>query len=219
MALIIAVVDWYAVHTQNKKLEYFAKPGVMVALILWMLLNGGLSSTLIWFTLGLAFSMAGDIFLMLPRERFIAGLVSFLLAHLMYIAGLNQTPPAVNLPAAIVAVLVALTWLRIYRSISAGLTASGNTALKYPVLAYSLVISVMLLSALLTLTGETWQPAAALLVSGGALLFFMSDTLLAWNKFVTPLRNGRLAVIVTYHLGQIMIALGAVLHFSSLMPV
>lgn len=219
MALIIAVVDWYAVHTQNKKLEYFAKPGVMVALILWMLLNGGLSSTLIWFTLGLVFSMAGDIFLMLPRERFIAGLVSFLLAHLMYIAGLNQTPPAVNLPAAIVAVLVALTWLRIYRSISAGLTASGNTALKYPVLAYSLVISVMLLSALLTLTGETWQPAAALLVSGGALLFFMSDTLLAWNKFVTPLRNGRLAVIVTYHLGQIMIALGAVLHFSSLMPV
>jgi uncharacterized membrane protein YhhN len=217
--LIIAVVDWYAVHTQNKKLEYFAKPGVMVALILWMLLNGGLSSTLIWFTLGLVFSMAGDIFLMLPRERFIAGLVSFLLAHLMYIAGLNQTPPAVNLPAAIVAVLVALTWLRIYRSISAGLTASGNTALKYPVLAYSLVISVMLLSALLTLTGETWQPAAALLVSGGALLFFMSDTLLAWNKFVTPLRNGRLAVIVTYHLGQIMIALGAVLHFSSLMPV
>jgi uncharacterized membrane protein YhhN len=219
IGLIIAVVDWYAVYTQHKKLEYFAKPGVMVALILWMLMNGGLGSTLIWFTLGLAFSMAGDIFLMLPRERFIAGLVSFLLAHLMYIAGLNQTPPAINLPAVIVAVLVALTWLRIYRAISTGLVASGNTALKYPVLAYSLVISLMLLSALLTLTGETWQPAPALLVSGGALLFFLSDTLLAWNKFVTPLRNGRLAVIITYHLGQILIALGAVLHFSSLVPV
>jgi len=122
---------------------------------------------------------------MLPRERFIAGLVSFLLAHLMYIAGLNQTPPVINLPGAIVAVFVALTWLRIYRGIAASLQASGNTALKYPVLAYSLVISLMLLSALLTLTGETWQPPAALLVSSGALLFFLSDTLLAWNKFVT----------------------------------
>lgn len=216
IALIIAVVDWYAVYAQKKWLEYLAKPGVMVALLIWIVLNGGLSDGLVWFTLGLAFSMAGDIFLMLPRERFIAGLISFLLAHLMYTAGFNLAPPALNLPAAIVAVLIAFTWFRIYRAIAAGLQASGNEALKIPVLAYSLVISVMLLSALLTLTGETWQPAPALLVSGGALLFFISDTLLAWNKFVTPLRYGRLVVILTYHLGQIMITLGAVLHFGSI---
>jgi len=216
IALIIAVVDWYAVYAQKKRLEFLAKPGVMVALLIWIVLNGGLSGGLVWFTLGLAFSMAGDIFLMLPRERFIAGLISFLLAHLMYIAGFNLAPPSLNLPAAIVAVLIAFVWFRIYRAIAAGLQASGNAALKIPVLAYSLVISVMLLSALLTLTGETWQPAPALLVSGGALLFFISDTLLAWNKFVTPLRYGRLVVIITYHLGQIMITLGAVLHFGSL---
>ena len=48
----------------------------------------------------------------------------------------------------------------------------------------------MLLSALLTLAADTWQAGAAILVSAGALLFFLSDTLLAWNKFVTPFRMG-----------------------------
>jgi uncharacterized membrane protein YhhN len=52
-----------------------------------------------------------------------------------------------------------------------------------------------------------------MLVSAGALLFFISDTMLAWNKFVQRLKYGPLAVIVTYHIGQILIAVGAVLHY------
>jgi uncharacterized membrane protein YhhN len=95
------------------------------------------------------------------------------------------------------------------------LDASGQIALKTPVLIYSLVISVMLLSALLTLAADTWQAGAAILVSAGALLFFLSDTLLAWNKFVTPIKQGRLAVIITYHLGQILITVGATWHYLS----
>jgi uncharacterized membrane protein YhhN len=47
----------------------------------------------------------------------------------------------------------------------------------------------------------------------GAASFFMSDTLLAWNKFVTPISKGSLKVMVTYHLGQILIALGAATQF------
>jgi uncharacterized membrane protein YhhN len=150
---------------------------------------------------------------MRPRERFIAGLVSFLLAHVAYIIGINQIPPALNLPAIIIAVMVALVWFRHYRIIAASLVSSGQSHLQIPVLIYSLVISTMLLSALLTLTGEAWATAPALFLSTGALLFFISDTLLAWNKFVRPLRYGPLAVIITYHLGQIMIALGAVGQF------
>jgi uncharacterized membrane protein YhhN len=159
--------------------------------------------------------MAGDIFLMLPRERFIGGLVAFLLAHVAYIVGFNLTPTANNLAGFVLAVLVALVFLRVYRRIAAGLDASGQIALKTPVLIYSLVISVMLLSALLTLAADTWQAGAAILVSAGALLFFLSDTLLAWNKFVTPIKQGRLAVIITYHLGQILITVGATWHYLS----
>jgi alkenylglycerophosphocholine hydrolase len=213
IALLIAVLDWFAVATQRKTLEFFAKPGVMIFLLAWMWQTSGFHGALVWFGLGLAFSMAGDIFLMLPRERFIPGLIAFLLAHVAYIVGFNQTPPSWNLPAFIITMLVAFTILRVYRRIAAGLVASGNSSLRPPVLVYSLVISLMLVSALLTLTGITWQALPAMLVSAGALLFFISDTLLAWNKFVQRLKYGPLAVIITYHLGQTLLAVGAVLHY------
>ncbi len=215
VALIVAITDWVAVATRRKTLEYFAKPGVMLVLLVWLWQASGFSGSLIWFGLGLVFSMAGDIFLMLPRERFIAGLVAFLLAHVAYIIGFNQTPTAFNLAGFVLAVLVALVFLRVYRRIAVGLDSSGQPALKTPVLVYSLVISVMLLSALLTLAADTWQAGAAILISAGALLFFLSDTLLASNKFVTPIRWGRLAVIITYHLGQILITVGAAWHYLS----
>ncbi len=213
VSLIIAVLDWAAVAMQRKSVEYIAKPAVMVVLLIWLYQVSGFSGALIWFALGLAFSLAGDIFLMLPREQFIAGLVAFLLAHIFYIVGFLQTPVALNLPGLIIAVVIALVIIRLYRRIASGLEESGKPALKIPVLIYSLVISVMLLLALLTLTGESWQTSPALLVSLGALLFYISDALLAWNKFVTPLRQGRFISIIPYHLGQILLTVGAALHY------
>jgi len=212
IALGIALLDWVAVAKQWKTLEYFAKPGVMVALLLSLWSTGGLSGPLLWFALGLFFSMWGDIFLMLPREQFIAGLVAFLLGHIAYLIGFNQPLPPLNLPGLILAVMVGLTAARLARAIVAGLLRSGNASLRLPVLAYSAVISLMLLSALLTLVRPDWDSGDALLASAGAMLFFISDSVLAWNKFVTPLPNGRLLVIITYHLGQALIALGAARH-------
>lgn len=213
IALLVAALDWFAVATRRKTLEYFAKPVVMILLLAWMWQASAFQGALLWFGLGLAFSLAGDVFLMLPRERFIPGLIAFLLAHVSYIIGFNQTAPTWNLPALIMTALVAFTIIRIYRRIADGLIASGNPALRLPVLVYSLVISLMLVSALLTLTGISWQALPAILVSAGALLFFISDTLLAFNKFVQRLKYGPLAVIITYHLGQILLAVGAVLHY------
>jgi uncharacterized membrane protein YhhN len=213
VALIIAVVDWIAVARQWKTVEYIAKPGVMVALLIWLWSVGGFQGQLLWFAAGLVCSMAGDIFLMLPRERFVAGLIAFLLAHVAYLFGFNATFPPINLVTVILAIMVALVAARLYRSISQGLAASGNGNLKMPVLVYSTVISLMLLSALITLVRPEWSSSSALLVSCGALLFFLSDASLAWNKFVQPLHHGRLIVIVTYHLGQVLITLGAALHF------
>jgi uncharacterized membrane protein YhhN len=216
LAFLLAVVDWVAVSQGWKKLEYFAKPATMVALLAFVIQNGGLSGGMVWFVLGLAFSLAGDVFLMLPKEQFIAGLVSFLLAHVAYIIGLRPRLPA-ELPALLVAlglaVILALTAAQIYRRIAAGLRESGKTSLRGPVLAYTLVISVMLFSAMLTLLSDNWFSIHAVLVCLGAALFFLSDTVLAWNKFVSPMRYGRLLNMSTYHLGQILIALGAALHF------
>jgi len=71
----------------------------------------------------------------------------------------------------------------------------------------------MLFSALSTLIRDDWRILAAVSASSGALLFFISDTVLALNKFVAPIPNGRVIVMITYHLGQILIAMGAMLRF------
>ena len=151
LAVILAVLDWIAVARGWRILEYFAKPATMVALLAFVIQNGGLSGGMIWFSLGLLFSLAGDVFLMLPKEQFIAGLVSFLLAHIAYIIGLAPRLPG-NLPALLIAlslaVFIALAAGQIYRRVSAGLQASGKTSLRLPVLIYTLV-------------WELWQPETA----------------------------------------------------------
>ena len=53
-----------------------------------------------------------------------------------------------------------------------------------------------------------WPDAA--LIALGAILFFTSDALLAWNRFVAPIARGKMLVIVAYHLGQMLLILGAV---------
>ncbi len=216
IAIIIAILDWIAVVRNWRNVEYFAKPGFMVFLLVWLGQNTGFRGSLIWFALGLLFSLAGDVFLMLPKDKFIFGLVSFLLAHLFYLTGFNSKLPSLNFPAAILALLVAGTAAQIFLRISAGLRTSGKDQLRVPILIYTIVISLMMLSALLTLVRTDWQPVHALAVSGGALLFFLSDTILAWNKFVKPLPNGRVMNMITYQLGQLLITVGAAAHFLPL---
>jgi uncharacterized membrane protein YhhN len=213
LALIIAILDWIAVARKWKMVEYFAKPATMLALLAWVGTNGGFKGPMLWFALGLLFSLGGDVFLMLPREQFILGLVSFLIGHVCYLIGFNTGGLIFNAATVILLVVVLFTGYQVYRRIAAGLQAGGKTSLKIPVLIYSIVISLMLFSALATLARPEWRIFAALFASTGALLFFISDSTLAFNKFVHPLPNARVITMITYHLGQILIALGAALRF------
>jgi uncharacterized membrane protein YhhN len=214
-AFAIALVDWLAVWKKITWLRYLAKPGVMLALLAWLVSAGGLQGPLVWFALGLGFSLAGDIFLLLPQDRFLFGLVSFLLADLSYILGFNTNLPPLNLASLALAGLIALTGAQIYRRLVPALERRGLASLKIPVLTYIVVHSIMLLSALLALVrpDDEWLPPAALLVAAGAMLFFSSDVMLAWNRFVAELSWGDLKVIASYHLGQIAITAGVLLNF------
>jgi len=213
IALVTAVVDWIALAGQKKRIDYFAKPGVIIALLIWLALSGILRGNLIWFFIGLLFSLAGDVFLLLPKERFIAGLVSFLLVHVAYIIGFNDTLPPINLASISLIVIITITACQIFRSILTGLELTNNSKMKLLFLIYSITISLMVLSACLSLVKEDWNAGPALLVSGGAVLFFLSNTLLAWNRFVSSLPNSKFKVRVTYHSGQLLIVLGSFLHF------
>jgi uncharacterized membrane protein YhhN len=165
----------------------------MVLLIgLAVSIDGVDGSVRVWFVAALVLSMLGDVFLMLPRDLFVAGLASFLLAHLAFIAGLWVDGVATGRFAAgvvLAAVAVALVGLRIIRAVRAG----EHPELAFPVGAYMTAISLMVASAIGT--GEV-------LAVGGAALFFCSDALIAWERFVRPQTWHRLGIIVTYHAAQ-----------------
>ncbi len=206
--LVLAGIDWLAVARRQKHLEYVFKPATLVAVLIgaWLLTQGPHDAWEARFFLpGLAFSLAGDVFLMLPGGRFfLPGLAAFLLAHLCYIAGLNPTPPP--WPALVLLVVAAAIGLALFRSVAASLRRQGQTGLLVPVAIYSLVLSLTLFSAWATLFRPEWTPLRRGLVIVGASLFFGSDAMLAWDRFVTPSPSARLRVIVTYHLGQVALA-------------
>ena len=96
-ALALGIVNWIAVARKQKRVEYVVKPGTLILVIITalLLLRGADNTRLaLFFVLGLCFSLAGDVFLMLPGERFfIPGLIAFFIAHVCYIIGLNPTLP------------------------------------------------------------------------------------------------------------------------------
>ena len=214
-ALVLAAVDWTATVKQRICFRYISKPLVIFALLTWLLLSGATAhgAQTVWFAAGLAFSLLGDVFLLLPRNYFLAGLASFLVAHLAYIITFSQTSPPLTAPTLILS-LVVVAWASFYYTrIRKGLAKTmGARRLPLAILLYSLVITWMLLSALLTLFRPGWRLLAAVLIAVGGLLFFISDSILAYDRFVRPLRRARLLVIITYHLGQTALTAGMLLH-------
>jgi uncharacterized membrane protein YhhN len=195
-----AVANWIAVASEPERtaLVYFAKPATMIALIgVAIALDPFDPAVRAWFVAALVLCLAGDVFLMLPQDLFVAGLASFLLGHLCYVGGLVVAHRSWA-ATALGVVLVGLTLGRIAPRIVSAVRRTDQ-ALVVPVLAYIAVISLMVITA-----WGSWRAWAI----AGAVLFYASDATLAWNRFVRPLRHGHLAVMVTYHLGQIGLVLG-----------
>ena len=184
--------DWAAVALANTSLEYVCKPAVMAALIgVVVTLDPAHAGRRDWFVAALVLSMLGDVFLMLPRDLFVAGLTSFLLAHLAYVVGFRVHGGSAAACAVAAAAVLAVDVVLARPVLSA--VRRRHRELLVPVVVYVVVISTMVSAALATGIG---------LAIAGAVLFFASDTLIAWNRFVAPRPWMPLAIIVTYHLGQ-----------------
>jgi uncharacterized membrane protein YhhN len=147
---------------------------------------------------GLAASLAGDVFLMLPRDRFVHGLASFLLTHLLY--GLAfATAPAGLADAALLIGLLGVA-AGIVRALWAGL---GQ--LRGPVLLY--VAAIIGMSWLACVRWRAGAGAGGALAAVGALSFVLSDALLALDRFRRRIPHGRTWVLATYYAAQILIGL------------
>lgn len=145
---------------------------------------------------GLVASLAGDVFLMLP-DRFVPGLLSFLIAHIFYIIAFTHessglAPIGYIVPFALYG-LVMLRWLWPHLG-----------SLRVPVLVYMSAILIMAYQA-----ANRWIETSqdgTLLALVGAYLFVASDSALAVSTFRGRFRGADVIVLSTYFAAQLLIA-------------
>lgn len=188
-AACAAVLDWWAVERGQTSVEYLAKPATTALLIAAAAaLDPAHSAQRAWFLAALVFCLGGDVFLMLPRDAFVAGLASFLVGHLCFLAGLfahGLRGGGLVATALFAAVFVPLVARRVVPG-----ARRQDPALVPPVLVY-----IAALGALVVLSGGAGSRWAI----AGAVVFATSDSILAWNRFVEPIAHARLATMATYH--------------------
>jgi sterol desaturase/sphingolipid hydroxylase (fatty acid hydroxylase superfamily)/uncharacterized membrane protein YhhN len=148
----------------------------------------------------LAFSLAGDCFLMFPGF-FIPGLVSFLVAHLFYIALFRQDAPWFASRRALLATLA--LGVAMYAFLFNGL----DPKLKIAVAAYVVVIALMAAQAIGRAT--VLRDKASVAAAAGAGFFMLSDSLLATNKFAFALPMAQFWVLASYYVAQLLITCNA----------
>lgn len=209
-----AMLDWFATWKEHAILERFAKPAVMIFLFAWLYAATRLQGASFWFGAGILLSLIGDVLLLSPDRLFLPGLVAFLLAHIAYIVGFNSEVVVFGAWDVFLVAMILLAAFRILQRLILALRSKGMNGLILPVEVYGLTISTMLFFAMRTIANSNWQTGEAGWVSIGAFLFYISDIILAWNRFVSPVKNGRLLNIVAYHLGQVALIVGVAMHFG-----
>ncbi|MDR6226078.1 lysoplasmalogenase [Desmospora profundinema] len=195
---------WGGVYRDRPWWRYMLKPGTMGFIILlagwgaWQ--HPGAFSWLI--LAGLMFSLAGDIWLMLPQDRFLRGLISFFMGHLCYVlAFLTEAKGGLVIGIPVTLFLILNAWV-LLRPLARGAEREGGTLLLIAVIAYVFAISLMVLFA--WMTKNPWSIL-------GALLFYISDAILGWDRFVRRLSWRDYGIMIPYFAAQTLIALSVVL--------
>lgn len=189
----------------SQRQEYVFKPLSTLLVIVVALLSfstPGVQPAFTWgITLGLVLSLGGDVALMFKASKaFLTGLVLFLLAHVVY-AIVFTVPNGFHPQDLITAAVLLAIAVPVYLFLLPGLHN-----LKIPVILYILVICFMVNRAVSTFFGDAFSPTQAWLMASGAILFWLSDLLLAINRFRRPFKAEPLGLFL-YYGGQLLIAL------------
>ncbi|WP_178081280.1 MULTISPECIES: lysoplasmalogenase [unclassified Pseudomonas] len=200
LALMGAVTFLYGVSTHAALLCLLVKPLPVLALLGW-LHDAPPSEYRRWISLGLIFSLIGDVLLAWPGDLFVFGLGAFLVAHLAYLKAYLSDCRRLALLPLILALSVGAVLLGI-------LISNGLGPLTAPVIVYGTAISAMLWRALARLDSGVPQ-RSALLAAGGAVAFVFSDSVIGINRFVSPFNAAPYIIILSYWLGQWGIAASA----------
>lgn len=201
LALTVSALDWVAVAFRLRPMEYVCKPTAAVIFLMTALtLDPADEVARAVLVVALVFCVAGDVFLMLPRDAFLPGLGSFAVAQILFTVSFAlREPTLTGAIVGVVAVVVGATVLA--RRFIGALRRSGSGSMVPAILVYVTVISAMVVSAV-----AGGSPVAI----AGAVLFMISDSLIAEERFVSSRRWQRLVIIVTYHMALAGLVLGLV---------
>lgn len=206
---IILIGNLIGIQLKNSLIQSFTKPLIIPVIIGYFdskipNLMKGLSK---WVLAALLFSLFGDFLLMFERNDsifFLLGLSAFLIAHIFYIIFFHKVRVKENVksnPWLLVLVVI-------YYAALINLLSPYLADLKIPVLVYGIVISVMFMLAMHMLFIKN-KPAGQWMMVG-ALLFVMSDSILAINKFYQPFEAAGVLIMLTYGMAQFLIVHGAI---------
>lgn len=209
--VIIFLLQLLAEFNQLTRLKYTTKPLIVLSLLLMLYvgtkLKGRFHKRIFS---GLVFALAGDVLLMQAGQDpayFMYGLVAFLICHICYISAFYldfRSAPELDKKGARIAILLCAAFsIGFYFYIRPHLGT-----MKLPVLAYTFVISLMMMMA--AFRNLRVNSSSFLLILFGAMFFLISDSLLAFNKFVSQLDHAGVFIMATYMAAQYMITMGAV---------
>ncbi|MEO7982700.1 MAG: lysoplasmalogenase [Bacteroidota bacterium] len=212
--LITLLADLTGILLNNEWLQYVSKPLIVPALIFYFLCLAEPRNYFSgkWIVFGLFFSWAGDVLLMFVTKNeafFLLGLASFLLAHIFYILFFQRVIKQEKIKIKPLLVVIVVTY---YAALIIWLYPN-LLDMKVPVLVYGLVISTMFLLAMhMLFIGDK---VAGKWMMAGALLFVLSDSTLAINKFYQPFEAAGIIIMLTYGFAQLFIVKGATSFINS----
>ncbi len=152
-------------------------------------LSGGIA-------LALLFGAAGDFFLSYREDFFIYGLLSFLIGHLLYLTAFFIIAPSLH----IIAFLIVFAVSAFYYGF---LTRFVGKEFKIPIVVYFVVISLMVVGAF-SLLGSDLSPLQKMILPPAAILFYLSDSILAYDKFVRKIKGADYIILTIYYAAQIL---------------
>lgn len=150
---------------------------------------------------GLVFCLVGDVCLALPQKKaFMAGLVSFLFGHVLYIFSFSSLIPVSHWFSPGLFIIFGLSaivffWLRPHLK-----------SMLIPVLIYLLVITIMAFGAWAVFGKSSFQISGRALVLAGALCFYVSDIFVARHRFIKEEYRNRFLGLPLYYTGQFFLA-------------
>ena len=212
---------WISVLFEWKRIKPFAKAFAMILVIVWTFYFAHFEANyqIIILLAAQAFGLLGDILLLFPGKWFVWGLGAFMIGHFFYLGLLfdvlftsckGEFLKGSTWVIALIGLVLWFSYLFFFMRFLSPYIFKNKSDLPFwsAVVFYGAVLSfIVVFSAwcVYIIPGYSW---IRLCLPIGAALFFVSDNILAYDRFVKKIRYGRLWVIVTYHLGQFNLAVG-----------